>query len=208
LKSNSEDLLPAITEEEASEIMKTIMDKIIKLVPKLLQGADGIKQQLAQQGQQMEDKQLMKMFILSHLETNLADFQKEALEKYGVDDDELQEAVDYYIKEGNRSLEEISKRIKLIYNEFGGESAEEEEKAPELSANAKSISIDHVIALMEDLGEKMKSFANIYCLRFIEANGVPQSQQQLEKFQIGLMETAEAYVLSFKSFSMLLICCC
>lgn len=190
--------------------MKLIVEKINKLIPKFVQGADGIKQQLVQQGQQIDDRQLMTMFILPHVETAFADIQREALEKFDFDDDELQEAVDYYIKEGNKSLLEISNRIKLIYQQFGGDIVDETAAAaaPKRSGSGRKVSMDEVIALMEDLGDKMKTYSDLYCKQFIEQYGIPSTQKQLERFQGGLMETAERFVVTHCniSFPFFIIC--
>eukprot|EP01034_Spumella_vulgaris_P022737 gene22736-28895_t len=62
---------------------------------------------------------------------------------------------------------------------FGGETAEDAvEKAPEMSKNAQQVTINE----------------------FVEKHGVPQSQKQLEMFQMGLMETAESAEKSLLDF--------
>jgi len=181
-------ILPAVTEEEALEMMSQIMDKIKVLIPKMLRAADGIKQQLAQQGQEIDDMQLMKTFILPHVKEQFDAIQAGILEQYEYDDDELEEAVQFYILEGNEKLAEISDKIKSIYKEFGGDV---EVDAPEASEAAQGLSEDNVVELMQGLSDKMAYNTDIFCSQFIENFGAPTTIQGMEQFQMGLMQIAD-----------------
>lgn len=144
---------------------------------------------MAAQGQDIDDSQLMKTFILPHVDTALADIQKSVLDEYDFDDDELEQAVDYYVKHGDEELAEITKKIKLIYKEFGGDIGEE--AAPQASKNAAALSIDDILDLMTELADRMATDVDNYTKQFVDAFGPPQSTASSEKFQMGMMQIAE-----------------
>lgn len=168
--------------------MTKITDKIKVMIPKMLRAAEGIKQQIAQSGQDIDDHTLMKTFILPHVKEQIESFQKAALEEADFDDDELEEAVTYYIKEGNRELSELVDKMKTIYKEFGGDV---EVDGVDASEAAQGLSVDDVIDLMEGLAAKMSTSSDLYCQQFVDAFGVPSTMQGVEQFQMGLMQIAD-----------------
>lgn len=188
------ELAPALSEEETVKIMNSIVDKIKLAVPKLIMAAENIKKQIQAQGQDIDDASLMKMFLLPQFEQFVAETQDGACNEYDVDEDELEEAVSYYAKNGHEQLIAINKQITSIYTQFGGTAADEED----LSANAAGSSelaeftLEKVVALLGVLTEKMIAVTDRYTGNYISENGVPMTQADLERFQLGLMmETQE-----------------
>lgn len=130
-KSDDSNLAPALTEEETKKIMKNIMERLHTTLPKLFRFADQIKQQIASQGQEIDDATLLKTFILPNLETALRDIQEEVLKEEDVDEDDLEDAVTEYIKQGDSELIQIAATIRSIFKRFGANIVDEEEEEEE-----------------------------------------------------------------------------
>lgn len=187
------DLAPAVTEDEARTMMKKILEQVKLNAPRFLRAADSIKQQIAAQGQEIEDAQIFKAFILPHLETAIRDVTQSVLDEFDVDEDELEEAVDAYVAAGDEELIHISKQLKAIYKQFGGETGDSEgAESTAVSAKAAEMSLDEVVALLEELAQVMIDQSDSYCSEFVGQFGTPRSQQDFMKFQQGLMQITEA----------------
>ncbi|KAJ1403158.1 hypothetical protein B484DRAFT_405198, partial [Ochromonadaceae sp. CCMP2298] len=94
--ADSSDLAPAVEEEEARKIMRKILGKLQLRAPWLMKNAQDIRQQIEQQGGDIDDKTLMKEFILPHFKDILKDIQDKELEDNNVDEDDLEEACTTY----------------------------------------------------------------------------------------------------------------
>jgi hypothetical protein len=188
--SGSSDLAPAIEEEDAKKMMEKILEKLQLLAPRLMNAAQNIQQQIEQQGQEIEEKQLMKQFILPHFDTNLKEFQDAVLNEFDVDADELEEACDVYITEGDEELAQICRSIRALYRQFGGDVEEESSSAASSSA-VLDMSVDEVVGLMKELAKHMLQATDDYCAKFIDESGVPRTQAHLEAFQVGQMKLSQ-----------------
>ena len=188
--SSKSTLAPAIDEEEAKKIMNAILKKLKVLVPKLLMAAQNIKMQVQQTGQDIEEMALMRQFLLPHFDSNLKEIQDSVLEEFDVDEDELEEAVNTYIAAGDEELAAISKSIRVMHTQFGGDSDIEEE-SPKKSEAAEKMGLNEVLTLMKELGNQMMQYTDDFCGEFIDQYGVPASQQHMEQFQLGLMEASQ-----------------
>lgn len=81
-------------------MMTLIFNNLKMSATKLANAADNIRAQIAQQGQEVDTATVMKTFILPHFETALKEIQDEVLEQFDADEEELEEAVEYYIAQG------------------------------------------------------------------------------------------------------------
>lgn len=79
--SGSDDMLPALTEEETVKVMSIILERTKVAAVRLARGAEGIKQQIAEQGVQMDLNVVLRQFVLPHVETAIREIQEKV---YGV----------------------------------------------------------------------------------------------------------------------------
>eukprot|EP01031_Cornospumella_fuschlensis_P034078 gene34078-41247_t len=192
-KSTS-DLAPALTEEEAREMMKAILDRTKTNVPRLLKAAENFKQQIAAQGQEVDDIQLLKALILPHLETGIKEIQEEVLNEYDADDDELEEAVNYYLEQGDEELADITKSLKTIYKQFGGDLPDEESVG-----SSKDFELHEVVELFQELVTMIVEHTETMVKKYIKENGVPTTSMQKADFQselASITDTAEKVFLA------------
>jgi hypothetical protein len=187
------DLAPAITEEEAKEMMNSILKKLKLLVPKLLMAAQNIKMQIQQQGHDVDEMTIMKQYLLPHFDSNLKEIQDAVLEEFDVDEDELEEAVNKYIADGDEELASIAKSIRVMYQQFGGDIEIEDVAAPK-SAKVESMGAEDVVSLLKELANQMMQYTDDFCGTFIDENGLPSTQQGMEEFQLGLMAVSQKCV--------------
>lgn len=185
---NDSELAPALTEEEALEIMSKILEQLKSKATQLIRAAEGIKQKLAQQGQELDDRKLMKAFILPHFESGLQEIETAVLKAYDVDAADLEDAVNTYVKQGHTKLKEICDRMRLIYREFGGEVDDLEEESEESTVQLNE---DLLSAGLELIAERMSALTEQYIIEFKAENGIPRTEADLQAFQGGLMTVSE-----------------
>ncbi|RYH28797.1 hypothetical protein EON65_10860 [archaeon] len=188
------DLAPALTEDEAREMMKAILDRTKTNVPRLLKAAENFKQQIAAQGQEVDDMQLLKALILPHLETGIKEIQEEVLNEFDADDDELEEAVNYYLEQGDEELADLTKSLKVIYKQFGGDLMDEEIAGP-----SKEFELHEVVELFHELVSKIIEQTETMVKKYVKENGVPTTALQKQDFQTELhnvTDTAEKVLLA------------
>jgi hypothetical protein len=187
--AGSDNAAPAITEEEAKKMMRKILEAVKLTAPKMLRAADNIKQQIAAQGQQVEDAQILQHFILPHLETAIREATQGICEEFDFDEDELAEAVEVYTEAGDEELIFIAQQIKVIYQQFGGAvTADEELPATNKNGEAFSMTLDDCILLLEELSEQMSLQCDTFAEQFVNQFGVPSDPLTIQKFQMGLMQ--------------------
>lgn len=192
LTPSSSNLAPAMEEKEAKEIMSAIMKKLKMLVPKLLTAAQNIKMQIEQQGQEVDDAAVLKHYILPHFTTNLQEIQNMVLEEFDADEDELEEAVEYYIARGDEELASMSKSIRAMHMQFGGDSElEAPATAPAKGSKAADMDVNDVVAMLRELATQMVQYSDDFCGKFVDENGIPSDQQSMEEFQYGLMAVSQ-----------------
>lgn len=199
-KSSKSDLAPAVTEEEAREILRAIVDRVKLTVPRLIKFGEGIKQQIAMSGQEIDDKQLYKSVLLPHLETGIRDIEQAVLDEKNVDNDEFEEAVNVYCAAGDQELINLASTLKKIYVNFGGEVEEEsaevdsaEPKSGKLkkSSSKTEMSLEQVVEFLQLLSNAVLENTDEYARQFVAANGPPNDMMSLQNFQLGLMQITE-----------------
>jgi hypothetical protein len=199
-KSTKSDLAPALTEEEAREILRAILDRVKLTVPRLIKFGEGIKQQIAMSGQEIDDKQLYKSVLLPHLETGIRDIEQAVLDEKNVDNDEFEEAVNVYCAAGDQELINLANTLKKIYVGFGGEVEEEsaevdsaEPKSGKLkkSSSKTEMSLEQVVEFLQLLSNAVLENTDEYARQFVAANGPPRDMMSLQNFQLGLMQITE-----------------
>lgn len=187
---NNEALAPALTEEETLTIMRSIMDKIKMTAMRMLQASEGIKAQLAQQGQEMEDRKLMKTFIYQHFMDQVEQIQTAVLGENDAEENELEEAVEEYVKTDSE-LKDIVTKIKALHYQFGGDKDEEGTLAEEAAtANLPEISFDEVMVMIEALSTRISEAMDEYIADFKDLYGIPDASS-MEPFQHGFMTLTE-----------------
>ena len=163
-------------------------------VPRLKKPADNFKQQIAAQGQEVDDIQLLKALILPHLETGIKEIQEEVLNEYDADDDELEEAVNYYLEQGDEELADITKSLKTIYKQFGGDLPDEESVG-----SSKDFELHEVVELFQELVTMIVEHTETMVKKYIKENGVPSTSMQKADFQselASITDTAEKVFLA------------
>lgn len=182
------DLAPALTEDEAREMMKAILDRTKTNVPRLLKAAENFKQQIAAQGQEIDDVQLLKALILPHLETGIKEIQEEVLNEYDADDDELEEAVNYYLAQGDEELADITKSLRVIYKQFGGDLGDDGEAV----VSSKEFELHEAVELIHELVSKIVEHTEAMVKNFVKVHGVPTTAQQKQDFQTELHNVTDS----------------
>jgi hypothetical protein len=184
---------PALTEEGTVYVMNKVLEKLKLTAVQMVRAAENIRQQIAQQGQQIDDERLMKMFILPHFPSALKEVQDVVCDSCDVDEDELEQAVGYYIAEGNQELKEITKKIKIIFRQFGGEIEMDDEGVPD--APTQEIGIERVIEIIQKMEMQFSADFESFMEAFQAQYGPPSTPQLAEVFQRNLMLISEKYVL-------------
>jgi len=180
-------LAPALEEEEATEILTKIFEKVKKMAEKMVGAAENIKQQIQAQGLEMEDSKIMKTYILPHFEQGFKDAQEEVLGEFDVEEYELEDAVNTYTAEGNKTLAEMQERIRLLYKAFGGDMPEAENEAEAGDLDSKELGLETVLTMLQSLGEHLYQQTDEYCKEFINTHGRPTADN-MALFQEGLVE--------------------
>jgi hypothetical protein len=181
------ELAPALTEDEARDMMKAIHDRIKTNAPNLVRFAEQVKQACLSQGQDIDDFQLMKACVLPHFESALVEFQEEVLAEYDADYDELEEAVSVYVEKGDKELLEISKSMRIMYKSFGGDIEDDTVSPP-----AKELSHDEFIELMHLLASAIMEMTSKFVKSYVAENGKPTSDRDKSVFQAELCKVTES----------------
>jgi len=195
----AEDLAPALTEEETLQIMQAICDKVKMIAMRMLQASENIKAQLAQQGQEMDDRKLMKTFIYQHFVDQLEGIQSAVLSEFDAEESELEDAVNTYVRT-EPELREIVEKIKTLHYQFGGDKDEDDEEGDgqglgegnEANGGAalREIPLDELIEVIEEMTERISDAMDDYISNFKDSYGVPD-QSNIEQFQQGFMQLTE-----------------
>eukprot|EP01039_Chlorochromonas_danica_P011870 gene11870-13397_t len=189
-------LAPALTEEETRDMMNSILSKMKMNASKYLQHAQKVQQQFLAQGQQISEEQVMQFLILPQFEEAIKSFQDEICQENDVDDDELEEAFNYYLERNDEELAEISKQMIAIYKGFGGAIADDEVTG---SSDAANLSEADFIELLHEVMETIIEDTTIFVRDYVSENGKPGSPMEMQMFHSELMKTnnqSEASVLS------------
>ena len=155
-QSNGDELLPALTEEEVAKIMNKLFDNLKHKVTQLLQTFERVKQQIQQSGQEIDEKHLLKSFILPQYETLIGEIQTQLLYDNNIEEYELEDAVNYYIKHGNVKLTSIRDTIRTLYIQFGGDLGDvtdetDDNDTPGGVKEVESLTFDSVVSIVEEI---------------------------------------------------------
>ena len=182
-------LLPALTEEETLRVLSKVFDKLKMQAARMVTAAENIRAQIEQQGQHIDDDKLMKHFILPHFETSMAEIYAKAYEENDVDADELDDATEYYSKNGRKDIKEITNKINILHREFGGNVEVDDEE--DVDGNPiRDLAVQEVVEILETLAERMGDVTDSYVEEFKEAHGIPD-QHTIMAFQEGMMALSE-----------------
>lgn len=200
LKKNGnadDELLPALTEEEVTKIMSDILMQLKVLAARMARGAENIKQQLQQQGQDMDNMRIMKNFILPHFESQFAEMQAQVFFEHDVEEEEVEDAHNYYSKHGNKQLNEIGETIKDIYKQFGGDLDDDmgDESGASMGgagSGSKEMTLDVVLDVLHTLKDRMVEATEAYADNYLDNHdGPPTDHRGFEQFQAGLVKVSE-----------------
>jgi len=201
------ELLPALTEAETVAIMSSILDKVKMIAMRMVAAAENIKAQLAQQGQEMDDRKLMKTFIYQHFVEQLEQIQSSVLAEADAEEAELEDAVTVYLGMGGnqpelKELREIVQKLKALHFQFGGD-AEKAEGAAEATAGEvdgaggdasgeeqRELALDDLLEVLGTLTDRISDAMDDYIVAFKEENGDPDATN-IEQFHHGFMKLTE-----------------
>eukprot|EP00595_Chromulina_sp_UTEXLB2642_P003552 CAMPEP_0196765816 /NCGR_PEP_ID=MMETSP1095-20130614/13467_1 /TAXON_ID=96789 ORGANISM="Chromulina nebulosa, Strain UTEXLB2642" /NCGR_SAMPLE_ID=MMETSP1095 /ASSEMBLY_ACC=CAM_ASM_000446 /LENGTH=202 /DNA_ID=CAMNT_0042124709 /DNA_START=130 /DNA_END=735 /DNA_ORIENTATION=- len=169
--------------------MSSLSDNVKLLGSRMLVGAENIKQQLAQQNQQVSDMDIMKNYILPYFMSGLKDIQDNLLSQYDIEEKELEEAVEEYITQGDSKLIEIKRKVRAIYTQFGGELEEDDEAV--VVEKPKDVPLNVIINAINAISDLMDSKMDEYIETFKSKYGVPTDMQTFEAFQRGMISLSE-----------------
>ena len=189
------DLLPALTEEETIKILVAFLEKLKLKSVNLINAFNNVKQQIMAHGENMEDRQIMEQFIFPHFKGIFDECSAKTYDEYDVLEEEVEEAVETYIKMGRSDIEDIAKQIKMIYREYGGEvyieGEDEFEDIPGSETSNKDMSLQELLDVVDVITAKMQEVTKIFIDEFIKQHGKPSSPTDVMKFNQGLMSLGQ-----------------
>ena len=217
-KRSDAKLAPALDEEQTREIIKTLGTSLQATCGKFSNAAEKIKMQMAQQGQQLEDSQIMQHFIYPHFKTALQELEQKICDDFDIAEYELEEAVTEYCDD-----EEISKHVKAIkklITRYGGTVESDEVEVPGAGAGAGAgaggageVSLQSVMELFNDLMKRVLDATEEYAAQHVQLHGPPTDPMAVQEFQEGMVQLHTAiqnavlgeYGLTEESFQQILM---
>ena len=188
------DLLPALTEGETLKILVAFLEKLKLKSVNLINAFNNVKQQILAHGENMEDRKIMEQFIFPHFKGIFDDCSAKTYDEYDVLEEEVEEAVEAYIKMGREDIEDAAKQIKMIYREYGGEvyiEGDEFEDIPGSEKSDKEMSLEELLAVVDVITAKMQEVTKVFIGDFVEKHGKPTSGADVMKFNQGLMSVGQ-----------------
>ena len=191
-----EDLAPALTEEETTQIIEVLAKAVTELGQKMLQHVQTTKAQLAQSGQQVSDDQIMQYIVSPQFLSNLSSIEEGIYDRFDITEDELEEAVEEY-SVCNNIIKSSSEKIKMMITQIGG--VKETPAGPMGGAPAPaqggaeaeegSITVtDLLTAFVSAVLEATEKYTN----NWVETHGPPAGPEDGQAFSNGLMQTQMA----------------
>lgn len=162
-QKNETTLPPALTKEEVLAILKEINEKTKGRAAKLQQMKQQIEQQIAQSGQQVDESEIMKQFILPNFTKGVQEIEEEAYSNFnngeGVLEEEFREGVEYYKRQGDEDVEKAVAKLRKIYSDMGGEKIVDDDNEDDMSSAprgpVRDIPIEEVIKILEAYAEAL-----------------------------------------------------
>lgn len=199
-KAKSEEgLAPALDEAQTREIMKSLSTGLASRSIRFSNAAEKIKAQMQQQGQMLEDAQIMQHFIYPHFKTAVQEMEQKICDDYDIALYELEEAVDEYYST-DKEIEGYANDVRKLIAKFGGE-VESNEVVPGGEAGSggeaaatgtggagNSGSVESMLAIFEDLKERVLQATEEYATAHVAMHGPPADQQGAQEFQLGMVK--------------------
>ena len=108
--------------------MREILTKVIIAVKALGQKARGIGRKLAASGEKVSEQDLLQKFAAPQLDATYRQAQDAVLSAHGIEEEDLEEAVNTYIASGDKELTSIADTMRKIYKTFGGDLGDDDEQ--------------------------------------------------------------------------------
>lgn len=195
-KAKSEEgLAPALDEKQTREIMKSLSAGIASSSIRFSNAAEKIKAQMQQQGQMLEDAQIMQHFIYPHFKTAVQEMEQKICDDYDIALYELEEAVDEYYASDNE-IQGCANDVRKLIAKFGGE-VESDEVVPSFSggggaATTRSAgdagSLQSMLAIFDDLKDRVLQATEEYATAHVAMHGPPADPQGAQEFQVGMVQ--------------------
>ena len=199
-KAKSEEgLAPALDEAQTREIMKSLSTGLATSSIRFSNAAEKIKAQMQQQGQMLEDAQIMQHFIYPHFKTAVQEMEQKICDDYDIALYELEEAVDEYYST-DKEIEGYANDVRKLIAKFGGE-VESNEVVPGGEAGGGGVaaatgtggagnsgSVESMLAIFEDLKERVLQATEEYATAHVAMHGPPADQQGAQEFQLGMVK--------------------
>lgn len=199
-KAKSEEgLAPALDEAQTREIMKSLSTGLATSSIRFSNAAEKIKAQMQQQGQMLEDAQIMQHFIYPHFKTAVQEMEQKICDDYDIALYELEEAVDEYYST-DKEIEGYANDVRKLIAKFGGE-VESNEAVPGGGAGGGGVaaatgtggagssgSVESMLAIFEDLKERVLQATEEYATAHVAMHGPPADQQGAQEFQLGMVK--------------------
>jgi len=189
IKAKSEGkLAPALDVVATRDIIRSLGTGLQQTCTKFANAAEKIKMQMAQQGQQLDDAQIMQHFIYPHFKTALQDLESKVCDDFDIAEYELEEAVTEYCDD-----DEVSKYvnvIKKLIQKYGGtvESDEVEVAGASAGGVVGEVSLQSVMELFNDLMKRVLDATEEYAAQHVSLHGPPTDPAAVNEFQEGMVQ--------------------
>jgi hypothetical protein len=110
------------------------------------------------------------------------------MQEKDISESELQEAKEYYERNGDKTIKEITSKIKKMYGEFGGDVDEGDQGAVE---RKKTLSLDDIVEVIQTLSDRVGAATDAFVTAFKKQYGHPNSAELLNLFQEGMIKMTE-----------------
>ena len=114
-------MAPAIPEEVAREVMREIHSKIKISASNFVRQVEGAKQLIAGMGEEISLQEILKHIVGPNLDVSYRNVREAVLSIHGIKEEDLEEAVNTYIANGDKELIAISENMRMIYKTLGGD---------------------------------------------------------------------------------------
>jgi len=201
-KSKDSDAPPALTRDEVFSILKEINDKAQIKAKQLLVFKQNIEQQIAQSGQQIEESEVLKQFILPHFVKALQEIEEAAYSNFnngeGVLEVEFQEGVNYYRRQqpDGEDVQKAVAKLRKIFTDMGGDKIIDEDDDNDSPfgvtprGKLREIPLEEVLAILEAYAEALTKHTQKYIDEWKKAHGMVTAAT-MDRYQTGLLEISE-----------------
>jgi uncharacterized protein (DUF433 family) len=172
---------PVLSHDDTVGAMVKILDGLKGVAVNLSRAAENVAQQLAQQGQEATREEIMVNIILPHFIKNFTSMQEVVLDEYDVDEEELEECVEYYLEHTLGSkLGEVVHKVRALCCKFTGE--EVPASTGGTQAVAKQMSLEILFEVLGAFGVKTKEYFGRLAEDVVARVGVPSTQEEILRF--------------------------